>query len=185
MQALHKLESIGFVENVPQKGFFVHKLSLQELVELFELREAMDILIVRRLAESIKAEQLHELEQVFSGIDPKRIEIKQYWRADVRFHQLLLEYCDHSLIDKVNDSLQVFARSARAGLVRKPEETLEEHKAIIAAIRNRDKAAAREAVIKHIEKSLDILTDIVKKIRSIGVEPRNVDVDELPEIHRL
>ena len=51
--ALHKLETEGLVDSIPQTGFFAHHLTARELLDLFALREALDGMIIPELARTI------------------------------------------------------------------------------------------------------------------------------------
>jgi len=49
VKALHKLETQGLVDNIPDKGFYVHKLSILEWFDLIVLREALDRIVINEI----------------------------------------------------------------------------------------------------------------------------------------
>jgi DNA-binding GntR family transcriptional regulator len=51
INALNRLEQEEFVISIPNKGFFMKELNIDEVTELFKIREALEILAVE---ESIK-----------------------------------------------------------------------------------------------------------------------------------
>jgi DNA-binding GntR family transcriptional regulator len=180
VNALHKLESEGLVDNIPHTGFFVHQITVKELLDLFALREALDTMIVAEIVVSASDREMSRLERIFepfrarSGlIDPER-----YRRADVRFHFAMLDLCSNSLARRVNESFQVFNRSFMGGLVRPPEETLGEHLAIISALRSRNLAEARVAVAAHNSGTRAVLQELVVNMRKIGVDPERITLEE-------
>src|SRR5688572_15121350 len=52
-EAFRMLEEAGLVRTEKNRGVFVRDLPVEEAIEIFELRAAMDELVGRRLAESI------------------------------------------------------------------------------------------------------------------------------------
>jgi DNA-binding GntR family transcriptional regulator len=95
--ALHQLEVEGLVKVSPQQGILVCKLSAREMVELFDLRTALEPFIVRRLAGRVSREQARRLEVNLEAQEKAAIAVDPVATAglDVEFHQLLAEYLDN------------------------------------------------------------------------------------------
>lgn len=183
VKALHKLEAEGLVDNHPQKGFFVHQLTVAELLELFALREALDTIILNGIAENITPDQITHLNAI---LEPFKDEwtpeiIGEYWLADQIFHNTLMELSNNTLAKKVNDTFQVLNRTYRGGFVRHPGESLKEHRALIVALKARDAKMARKIAIEHISKGREILEKTVEKLRSLGVDPTKLPVQDVPQ----
>jgi len=183
VKALHKLEMQGLVENDPNKGFYVHKLNIRELLDLWVLREALDTIIVLEITETIDQEKIQRLENVFKDFTggSKELSLEAYRKADQKFHGLMFEFSENVLAKKVNEHFQVFNRSTIAGLIREPSETLPEHMAIIQSFKNNDKDAAREAMAAHIDKTKVFLEEAVERLQKLGIDPKKVTLDELPK----
>jgi DNA-binding GntR family transcriptional regulator len=183
VKALHKLETQGLVDNVPRRGFFVHQLSILELLDLFALREALDTIIISELTETISEEQIKELEAVFQCFDEgtNSIDESQYWECDKVFHRLLLRISTNNLAKKIDEHFQIFNRAFIGGLVRKPAATLPEHRKIILALKEKDRDAAVEATISHVHESKSFLQEIVKKLQKLGIDPAKIPFTELPQ----
>ncbi|MFO0001528.1 MAG: GntR family transcriptional regulator, partial [bacterium] len=60
-EAFRMLEEAGLVRQEKNRGVFVRAIPVEEAVEIFELRAAMDELVGRRLSQSITAEQTRQL----------------------------------------------------------------------------------------------------------------------------
>jgi DNA-binding GntR family transcriptional regulator len=181
VKALHKLESQGLVDNIHDKGFYVHRLSIKELLDLFSLREALDTMIVSELVESITDRQIESLEAVFEDFwerDPADINELQYWGCDQKFHNQMMDYCHNTLAKRIDDNFQIFSRTFSVGLLRKPAETLLEHKQIIEGIRMRNRDMAVEAVYQHVSKTKGFLQEVVRKLRKLGVDPSGIPFNE-------
>ena len=183
VKALHKLETQGLIDNIPGKGFYVHQLTVKELVDLFTLREALDTIIIKELSETIQPEQIAALEQVFSvfALEDSPFSAETYREADQEFHNLVLSYSQNDLVKKLNRHFQIFSRSMIAGLLREPSETLPEHMAIIGALKNKDRDAASAATITHVEKTRKYLEDAVNRLQKLGIDPRKITMEEVPK----
>jgi len=105
VKALHILETQGLVDTIPGKGFYVHILSIQELLDLFILREALDTLVISELTETIANDQIEQLEEVFKDFDLSLADMDElsYWKSDQKFHNLLLSFSNNNLAKKINE----------------------------------------------------------------------------------
>src|SRR5512136_1547252 len=49
-EAFQQLEKEGFIENIPGTGAFVSRISLQDIREIFEIREILECEVIKRVA---------------------------------------------------------------------------------------------------------------------------------------
>ena len=77
-EAFRMLEEAGLVRTEKNRGVFVRDIPIEEAVEIFDLRAAMDELVGRRLAEKITPAQVKEIralvdqmEQAVKGKDAR------------------------------------------------------------------------------------------------------------------
>lgn len=180
VNALHKLESGGLVDYIPNQGFYVHKVTVKELLDLFSFRLALDAIVIEDLVHTLTDAQIDELYGLFEPFmhaDP--IDATAYHLADMRFHSSLIEWCDNELARRVNDTFNILNRSYLAGLIRPPEDTLGEHLAIINAFRKRDLATAKNAAAYHVDCTRQMLAATVSNLRSLGANPADIHLDDL------
>src|SRR5690349_3749693 len=59
--ALERLESEGFLGISPQQGIVVQDLTLEEIADHFEVREALETYVARRLAGTLTVEQISRI----------------------------------------------------------------------------------------------------------------------------
>src|SRR5699024_8218528 len=62
--ALNELITEGLVERIPNRGARVRKVSLEEAIEITEVRAAVESLCARKAAEKITDEQANELSDI-------------------------------------------------------------------------------------------------------------------------
>ena len=77
-EAFRMLEEAGLVRTEKNRGVFVRDLPVEEAIEIFDLRAAMDELVGRRLAESIAAPALKEIRSL---VDEMEQAVKAQGRA--------------------------------------------------------------------------------------------------------
>ena len=163
VNALKYLEKEKLVTARPRRGFFVRLFTREEMISIFELREVLEGLAARRAAEGIGHRDIDKLRRYFHAFDGSApiTDIGTYAREDREFHSFVTELGSREFLKSVLRSFNIITFSyqlaSSEGLVRNPEDTLQEHKAIISAISDRDPAAAERLMRRHFQKAIHIL----------------------------
>lgn len=158
MKALLALENEYLVESIPRRGMFIRALDQKEIIDIYTCREALEGMAARILAVKRSASDVKKLKSCFSPfLSTNNIDAEAYAKADEKFHSLLIKLTDNAPLDKVYFFSNIHDKIIGHGLVRTPEDTLEEHFNIINAIEagNADEAEAQMRV--HINKSKELL----------------------------
>ncbi len=89
--AIERLEAEGLVTLAPQQGVVVRELSLYDIVNHYEIRQALEPYVMRRLAGQLTAEQIKQLGRNISDLRRSAHEknTEGFMDADAEFHQLL------------------------------------------------------------------------------------------------
>jgi len=153
--AILKLAGEGLVEVVPQSATRVSKLSMREVREDAFLREALEVAAVKRAAEVRSDEQLSRLARNLrlQHLQVEDGDYDEFYRTDQAFHRLIIDCCE---VRRLNDTIRLVSNHVdRARLLMLPEpgrtvETLDEHAAILEAIRVSDPEAAGSAMQTHL-----------------------------------
>lgn len=159
ISALKFLEQEKLLESVPRRGFFVRLFSIEEMVYIFELREVLEGLAARRAAAKITDAQIIKLNCFFQDFaEQKNIsDYKRYAREDRRFHSFVIDVGAKEFLKSILLTTNIISFSYQVlhseGLVRPPNETIQEHLAVIAAIKVRDSEAAEDLMRLHFKKS--------------------------------
>lgn len=175
IKALHMLEAQGLVDNIPNRGFCIHVPSLREMAELFALRESLEITAACYAAEFGSKESIDELESIFApfvGVSP--IDKEAYYECDKRFHRKLFDLCDNQLMRQINESMRILDRTFFAGLLRTPEETLNEHLALIQALRERNVSRSQELARLHTDVTRKKLQAANQSLCELGVDTNSI-----------
>ncbi|MEF2070076.1 GntR family transcriptional regulator [Consotaella aegiceratis] len=162
-EAFIKLAEEGLLEIRPQRGSFVRKISVAEVMDSRFVREAIEADIVRLLAEHIGRDEIGELRR---QIARQRAAVDEepavFLRLDESFHRTLAEAAGKvrvwSLLEDIKAQMD---RVRYLSMAEFPSVLLvEQHEAIVAAIASGDADAAEAAMRNHLRKVLDDLPAI-------------------------
>ncbi|MBO6637623.1 MAG: GntR family transcriptional regulator [Roseitalea sp.] len=167
-EALTRLAGEGLVDIIPQAGTFVTRFSLDEIREGAFLREALELAAVEFLAGQITDQQLVQLrrnlriqEALISEGD-----FAGFYEMDRQMHDMMLSFTGFKRLRTMAETSWVHVDRARQLILPEPgrvQATLEEHKAIFAALEARDPDAAREATRHHLRQLLTVLEPIMRE----------------------
>lgn len=169
-EAFRQLARDGLVEQVPRYGTVVRALERSDLVELFELREALECFAVARAAERIRPEQLAQAaafcarmaavghEAAAAGLDElDEPRLAQFLAADMAFHHLIIEAAGNRRIARVVQETETVARIFRLRRQRHDLKVAtaacEYHRRIVEALQAGDSQLASDVMRAHITAS--------------------------------
>lgn len=173
--ALHMLVADGFVDKIKNRGFFVHKWSLREVVDLFVIREAFERIAAYDTAMNATDAQIDEMIALFDPVKPyaeKGTDFPDkaaYFNIDRDFHRLLFAFNTNKLLKRMSGTLQVMESSFVIGNLRDPLETYREHRQIFEAIKIRDANAAALAAEIHIHNTRIALQSASDKMTKLKI----------------
>jgi DNA-binding GntR family transcriptional regulator len=173
-EALMQLASAGLVRLQPRRGAFVASLSLQEVIERFEVMAALEgacgALAARRLTEE-ERQLLLAAHQACVREAPSG-DTDAYYYANERFHQVLYAACHNRYLAdqarQLHDRLKPYRRlqlRARSRVA----SSLAEHDAVVEAILAGDGERAERALKDHILIQGDRLGDFIASFGAAAV----------------
>ncbi|MEU3623799.1 GntR family transcriptional regulator [Amycolatopsis coloradensis] len=166
-QALRVLDSIGYVQVRPGSGTYVREnldekplrgwfSEHEQLVEkLFDLRTIVEPTLAERLALDHTPRVLERLESTVDEMDQAAADddMLRVIAADAEFHRVIAGNAGNDdVTDLLRSVLSLVGEERRAAL-RLPgqiRKAVDEHRAILEAIRGSDAAAAREVTRRHL-----------------------------------
>lgn len=153
--AVARLASEGLVDVVPQAGTYVARFSMADIREGAFLREAIELHAVDLVAASVTDEQLQVLRRNLT-LQAALIadgDVPGFYQADAAMHELILSFTGFPRLAHVAQTAWLHVNRARQMILPVPgriAQTLDEHRAIVAALEARDPAAACEATRRHL-----------------------------------
>jgi DNA-binding GntR family transcriptional regulator len=157
------LTAEGLVDHSPRIGRFVHVPTPEEVQSVQEIRGMIEGLAARRLAERVAAagdlswlDDLRNLsDRMLAAIQANDLPL--YFRLSREFHERLVRLNQSDTLTKVHDFVMNRAalfRQLSGGLPERQRKAVQEHAAILEAIRRGDAAAAEHLVNEHSRKGM-------------------------------
>jgi DNA-binding GntR family transcriptional regulator len=150
-EALNRLESEGLITIVPRRGAFVVKLSVQDIEEIFDLREALEALVVKGAVLD---------ENLLARMRAAVMSAKRYWeendktkyiRADAAFHTTLAEANSNSRLKKILENMRNQILIVRARTFELSSRTsVKQHLDILGALEEGKRDIAANLMVEHI-----------------------------------
>jgi GntR family transcriptional regulator, rspAB operon transcriptional repressor len=153
--AMARLAAEGLVDVIPQAGTFAARFSMMEIREGAFLREAIEVAAIERVAETITTDQLAALRQNIA-MQERLVadgDTAGFYAMDGAMHRMLLSFTGFPKLAQVSQTAWLHVDRARQLILPLPGRvtaTLDEHRAILAALDARDPARARLAVQVHL-----------------------------------
>jgi DNA-binding GntR family transcriptional regulator len=97
VKALHKLETEGLVDNIPQKGFSVHRLNIKELADLYAVLEGLNGILFPDIFEVLNPNHIKKCEKIFAPFNNSwnAQTREEYILADKAFRNFLWNLCQN------------------------------------------------------------------------------------------
>lgn len=161
-EAVARLAVDRFVTVLPRRGSHVSSLQIEDVLDMFEAREAIECgvaHIAARRASDADLRQLRSLvddaEQAKEGFDHDR-----FLRDDLAIHQFLVHMVRNTLLQDAADRLLLHnVRFWRSYWASRPaqESSMISHDDLLVALESRDAEGAERAMRQHISASLELV----------------------------
>ncbi len=177
---MHKLESVGLVDSVPNAGFYTHKLSLKELYDLFLMREMLEISALRILTKEQCEECGPTIKERFKNhFEERELSLSIFREMDRDFHGYFIEGVDNAILKKINSDYEILSRTYIAGPLRDYSLSLDEHRALIEAVHNKNFEEAITIQEQHLSSTRKAIGDTIARLKTMGINPKTVHIDEV------
>lgn len=165
-EAIRKLELEGFVVMVPRKGAYVAGISVKDIVDVFEVRAALEGLAAGLAAERITSEEMDQLERSLLKINSSEENLDAVVEGDTSFHSLIYQASRNQRLVQIITHLQEQIQRFRMTSLSQPGRTkiaLDEHKKIVEAISDRNIELAQNLAREHIENAEHSLLNALRE----------------------
>lgn len=154
-EAIRMLEQEGLAVTVPRKGAEVARMTLKDMEDVLEIREALDELAVRLACDKISPEQLERLRSVKKDFEmnTKSKDVKKIAESDVKFHDIIYEATDNPKLVSMLSNLREQVYRYRVEYLKdfgSYPVLIREHEAILEGLELRDCNKATTAMHEHV-----------------------------------
>lgn len=167
-EAIRKLEIEGLVLMVPRKGAEVAQITEKSMVDVLEIRRALEELAVRLACERMTPEGLKELKRAEDRFEKVlgQEDITVVAGADVEFHDAIIQSTDNQKLVQLLSQFREQMYRYRVEYLKRKEfhpQVIKEHQDIIQTIENRNKDEAADSICNHIESQVRAVTDTLRQ----------------------
>jgi GntR family transcriptional repressor for pyruvate dehydrogenase complex len=132
---------------------FVFALNDIAFLELFEARRILEPGLVEMAAKRITDEEIAQLEECVARSIEVVDDHEAFARADLEMHELIAKAAGNSILERCMAGVSQLGKVSRRRTVALPGVThrsVQDHLAIVRALKARDPVAARQAMLDHL-----------------------------------
>jgi DNA-binding GntR family transcriptional regulator len=164
-EAIARLAGDRFITVMPRRGNFVTPLSLDDVLDMFEAREAIECGVAYIAARRASDADLDTLRHLIATAEKAREgdSAEAYLHDDQEIHAFLVHMINNSLLQDAADRLlQHNLRFWRSYWSTRPAQlsSMLSHADLLAALESRDPVAAEQAMREHIVSSRQLLQSV-------------------------
>jgi DNA-binding GntR family transcriptional regulator len=157
-EAFGVLAAEGLIVIVPQRGSFVSQLSIEDILEMYQIRTPLECMAARIAAETIDESglaalaRLVETEAGHAGTRTARESL----RVSAEFHRAIIACVRNQRLEALVTQLQSQVHRVRMlwpSTVTRLDDTWKEHADLLAALKARDPDAAERLMRLHLERA--------------------------------
>jgi DNA-binding GntR family transcriptional regulator len=155
-EALRELASEGLVTVVPQRGAMVTAPSLEEAIDLYEVRAALESLVVQHFVERADDAEVAALVATVENlavVTGRTHDVKEMLAAKDQFYAVLIAGAKSAALQQLLEGIQARVQMLRATSLSeagRSTEVVAELRAVVAAVAKRDAPLASSLTAAHI-----------------------------------
>lgn len=165
-EAFRLLGATGLVESKGRQGVTVRTISVQTLLEMFQVMAELEGLCARLAARRISQAQRKHLEDIHQRLEisAESGEIDEFYEINKEFHEAIYDASHNEFLAAQTRALRNRVGAYRRRVTHMPGrigDTLREHADVMAAIFNHDGEKAHSAMRGHLNLLGDNLADFI------------------------
>ena len=165
-EALQQLEKEGFIENIPGKGSFVSRISIQDIREIFEIREILECEVVKRAVMKSDPDKIEGIRKKFETESNGDKNSRDQFKAGDRIHTFIFESFGNKRLLEYYKRLQEHIIRMRLYFFNqlhqeRSGQSFKEHLEIMDALIAQDPSRAEKAMRDHLRNSTEYLKKVI------------------------
>src|SRR5471030_1517549 len=158
--ALFELEKKGIIQRIPNRGEIVRDLTPKEVIEIYAVREELEVMAVRILPFPVARNDIDKIDDIqrkhSAAIDSE--DLLTVFYSNLYFHRTLFELCGNSCLIETIEQLAQKVYGIRSYANAFPDaldRARRDHVDMIAALRTSNRDALIALTRRHLEPSPD------------------------------
>lgn len=165
--AIQRLAQERYLDVIPSKGFCLHQMTEQDLLETCQIRCALEGFCVVQLARDYETPRVKRVIRALEGLlrDQQEVietsrSIPDFTQYDQEFHEQIVYSLENATVSATFDALHYQMRRQTSLSLEQEgrmEETLREHRCIVENVKIGAVGRSYEAALAHLEKPKGII----------------------------
>jgi len=170
-EALRRLEEQGFIRQEAYKRAIVTELSTKALIEVYQVRKALEVLAVKLALQNLTDKDLERAETLVREMDEETNHDRWLVLND-EFHNTIYKASENSFllkeIETIRANMERFIRMHGSNMPWRSRKANQQHKEMLEAIKAKDIETCCQLLERHLESTLeDLLANIERKKQKI------------------
>jgi DNA-binding GntR family transcriptional regulator len=154
-EALKVLHAEGLVSLEPRRGCTVTELTRQDIDEMFPVMALLEGRCAYEAVKKAKAADIRKIEELHGRLEKHAAanDIEKYFELNCVFHEQVQKLAGNHWLERITTDLRKFLRLMRGRQLHLPgrlQQSLAEHRMLLAAFENRNPAAAEKIMHDHL-----------------------------------
>lgn len=155
-EAFKQLENEGLIDYVPNRGCFAKGFTRRDVDDIYQVREALEVIAVQWACERISDKEIADLEEQCDLMELYTLkkDSKKIMELNTSFHDIIYNASRSRFLAHVLRAYKEYLDKARKTIFTNQdylENILAEHRGILDAIREKDAELAKQAMTHHLE----------------------------------
>jgi DNA-binding GntR family transcriptional regulator len=165
-ESIRKLELEGLVKMIPRKGAYVTPLSIKDLKEMMQIREALESLVAELAAENATEEEVEAMRKSNRGFEDslRNGDEDGIIDYDITFHEILYKASRNERLCNMIHTLREQMQRVRVEYVHNVDDKLPligQHRAIIDNVARHNPEEAAKYAAKHITVTEENMVEVL------------------------
>lgn len=154
-EALRELANEGLVEIIEGKGVYVKRIDFKDMIEIFELREALETMTIKLFLERAGQYEVQRFEELMAEQEEayEKEEHAKFMKNDMKLHNLIAEGAQNTrirqVVSNIYDQIQQMAISVKDDATIR-DMAIRAHRSILEAVKARDVEQAQKVMAAHV-----------------------------------
>ncbi|WMJ83689.1 GntR family transcriptional regulator [Oscillospiraceae bacterium LTW-04] len=163
-KALMLLSREGLVTIEDNKGATIRSLDLEEVAQYYEIRIALEKIVVQHAAKNITESDLDEMASLLDKMKSLSAvkDFDTYSECNRQFHNIIYVAARKPIIADIIQNIKTQLKRFQIKTMLVPgraDRSLEEHEAILNALRNHDAVVAEKVIVTHVSHVVETITE--------------------------
>jgi GntR family transcriptional regulator, rspAB operon transcriptional repressor len=166
-EALVRLAQEGLIEPTDGRRYRVASLNMSEIIEIYDIRIALESMCGRITASIISKEQIEELQTIQHDIQKAMAsqDFHTMFAKDSRFHNSIIDIAGKKVVKDILGRLGARIQRIRFLNTHVPgrlDKTIDEHRRILEALADHDADAVESALTGHLKEVKTVIGDLLE-----------------------